>query len=104
MTPLQPPQNDPQNTPRNDMDCSEFQQTLPELFETHADLAHHEHLQHCENCAALVRDLQYIAQQAKLLLPIHDPSPAVWETIQSALKTESENPPLPDADASPQRG
>ncbi len=76
------------------MDCAEFQQKLPELFEEHADLAHEEHLQHCENCSALVRDLEYIAQQAKLLLPIHEPSPAVWDTIQSALQreqTESES-------------
>jgi hypothetical protein len=35
-----------------------------------------------------VRDLEYIAQQAKLLLPIHDPSPDVWENIQTALKKE----------------
>lgn len=70
------------------MDCAEFQQRLPELFEAHADLSNDEHLQQCENCAALVRDLEYIAQQAKLLLPIHDPSPAVWDTIQSALKKE----------------
>lgn len=84
------------------MDCSEFQEKLPELFETHADLSHDEHLKHCENCSALVRDLEYIAQQAKLLLPIHDPSPAVWETIQSALRNEPENgtQPLPDADVS----
>ncbi|MGC8548640.1 MAG: hypothetical protein ACP5M4_02975 [Acidobacteriaceae bacterium] len=73
------------------MDCAEFQQTLPELFESHADLSAQEHLQHCENCAALVRDLEYIAQQAKLLLPLHDPSPAVWDTIQSALQNETES-------------
>ena len=45
-------------------------------------------MQTCENCSGLVRDLQYIAQQAKLLLPIHDPSPVVWDNIQSALKKE----------------
>jgi len=70
------------------MNCAEFQDQLPELFESHADLMDEEHLKSCENCAALVRDLQYIASQAKLLLPIHDPSPAVWENIQTAIKTE----------------
>jgi hypothetical protein len=70
------------------MDCGEFQQKLPELFEEHADLGNEEHLKHCENCSALVRDLEYIAQQAKLLLPIHEPSPAVWDTIQSTLQRE----------------
>jgi hypothetical protein len=73
------------------MDCAEFQQRLPELFEAQADLSQNEHLRQCENCAALVRDLEYIAQQAKLLLPIHDPSPAVWDTIQSALKKEQDD-------------
>jgi hypothetical protein len=69
------------------MTCAEFQDALPELFESHADLNAHEHLKTCENCAALVRDLEYIASQAKLLLPMHDPSPAVWDHIQQALRT-----------------
>lgn len=73
------------------MDCAQFQQKLPELFESQADLSNVEHLKHCENCAALVRDLEYIAQQARELLPAHDPSPAVWDTIQSALKEEQED-------------
>jgi hypothetical protein len=71
------------------MTCADFQERLPELFETHADLSSDEHLKGCENCAALVRDLEYIAQQAKLLLPIHDPSPAVWDNIRTAMRKES---------------
>jgi hypothetical protein len=71
------------------MDCADFQQRLPELFESGEDLKNDLHLAGCENCAALVEDLQYIAQQAKLLLPIHDPSPEVWDNIQSALKRET---------------
>ncbi len=39
------------------MTCAEFQDALPELFESQADLGGHEHLKTCENCAALVRDL-----------------------------------------------
>ena len=69
-------------------DCADFQDRLPELFETNAHLSEEEHLKNCENCTALVRDLEYIAQQAKLLLPIHDPSPAVWENIRSAIKSD----------------
>jgi hypothetical protein len=69
-----------------DMDCAQFQERLPELFESGADMSADEHLRTCGNCAALVRDLEYIAQQAKLLLPLHDPSPAVWDNIQSALQ------------------
>ncbi|MFY9936614.1 MAG: hypothetical protein WAK33_07085 [Silvibacterium sp.] len=70
-------------------DCAEFQDRLPELFETNANLSDEEHLKHCENCTALVRDLEYIAQQAKLLLPIHDPSPTVWDNIRSAIKNDA---------------
>lgn len=71
-----------------DMKCAEFQEKLPELFESHKDPNADEHLKTCENCTALVRDLEYIAQQAKLLLPIHDPSPGVWDNIQSAIQRE----------------
>jgi hypothetical protein len=70
------------------VDCAVFQDQLPSLFESGEDLNMHPHLKTCENCSALVRDLEYIAQQAKLLLPIHDPSPEVWENIQTALKKE----------------
>jgi predicted anti-sigma-YlaC factor YlaD len=74
--------------PEINMTCAEFQERLPELFETHTDLSAEEHLKTCENCAALVRDLEYIAQQAKLLLPIHDPSPIVWDNIRTAIRSE----------------
>jgi hypothetical protein len=70
------------------VDCAVFQDQLPSLFESGEDLNTQPHLRTCENCRALVRDLEYIAQQAKLLLPIHDPSPEVWENIQVALKKE----------------
>jgi hypothetical protein len=73
------------------MTCAEFQDQLPELFESGADLKEQEHLKTCEQCSALVSDLEYIAQQAKLLLPIHDPSPAVWDHIQTSLSSEKQN-------------
>jgi hypothetical protein len=73
------------------MTCAEFQDNLPELFESGKDLSKEEHLKTCENCAALVRDLEYIAQQAKLLLPLHDPSPAVWTNIQSAIQRDTDH-------------
>lgn len=80
--------NDTMKTSKQTVSCADFQDQLPELFESGADLRAQEHLQTCEQCAALVRDLEYIAQQAKLLLPIHDPSPAVWENIQTTLATQ----------------
>jgi hypothetical protein len=75
------------------MTCEEFQNQLPELFEAGKDLENHPHLQSCDNCSALVRDLQYIAQQAKLLLPIQEPSPTVWRNIQDALKGPEQQEP-----------
>jgi hypothetical protein len=83
------------------MTCAEFQGTLPELFEAQSDLNAQEHLKTCENCAALVRDLEYIASQAKLLLPMHDPSPAVWDSIQQAIRTV---PATPTGQSSQQPG
>jgi hypothetical protein len=71
--------------------CADFQEQLPDLFESGANLSQQDHLKTCEQCSALVRDLEYIAQQAKLLLPIHDPSPAVWENIQTSLSSDKQN-------------
>ena len=75
------------------MNCAEFQEKLPELFESGAKVSQDEHVLGCENCSALVRDLEYIATQAKLLLPIHDPSPSVWNNIQSAIRSEPDQTP-----------
>lgn len=66
------------------MSCAEFQKELPYMFEAGSEVRH-EHLDTCEDCSSLVQDLRYIADQAKLLLPMHDPSPRVWNNIQSSL-------------------
>ena len=74
--------------------CAEFQEHLPEVFATGTDgltddPALLEHLRTCENCTALVRDLQYIADQARQLLePTHEPSDNVWKKIQDSLATD----------------
>ena len=75
----------------SDQSCAEFQQRLPQLFESETDFSREPHLETCENCAELVRDLNYIAQQAKLLMPIHDPAPAVWESIRTAIQSGDES-------------
>jgi hypothetical protein len=67
-----------------EMDCAEFQKELPYMFESGGEIRH-EHLSSCEDCNSLVQDLRYIADQAKLLLPMHDPSPRVWDNIQTSL-------------------
>ncbi len=73
------------------VDCAVFQDQLASLIESGEDLSAHPHLKTCNNCSSLVRDLQYIADAAKLLLPIHDPGPQVWERIQTAIKEEEPN-------------
>ena len=69
------------------MSCAEFQKELPYMFESGGEIRH-EHLSGCEDCSSLVRDLRYIADQAKLLLPMHDPSPRVWNNIQTSLSKD----------------
>jgi hypothetical protein len=76
------------------LSCAEFQQQLPDLFASAGDgltddPALLEHLKGCENCSALVRDLQYIADQARQLLePTHEPSDNVWKKIQEGLASD----------------
>jgi len=79
--------------------CAEFQKHLPELLEDeNPNLSADPHIIGCANCAALVRDLEAIAQAARELLPTYEPSPDLWNQIQSAMKSDlPENPPLPPA-------
>ena len=70
------------------MNCAEFQKLLPEIFENPEDLDRFSHLKECKVCSDLVSDLRYIAEQAKLLLPLRDPSPKVWDNIQDSLQKE----------------
>lgn len=70
------------------MTCAEFQQVLPDTFESGGSARDHDHLKTCEVCSDLVADLEYIAEQAKLLLPLRDPSPRVWNNIQDSLERE----------------
>ncbi len=70
------------------MNCQQFQDTLPYIMESGGNPEEEAHLQTCEACSALVRDLRYIASQARLLLPMHDPSPAVWNSIEESLQRE----------------
>lgn len=74
--------------------CAEFQEQLPDLFASGGngipeDPALVEHLKTCDNCSALVRDLQYIADQASLLLqPTLEPSDNVWKKIQEGMDSD----------------
>jgi hypothetical protein len=70
------------------MTCAEFQKVLPYIIETGGSPAEEAHLQTCPICADLVADLRYIAEQAKLLVPMEEPAPRVWTGIQKALEHE----------------
>src|SRR5438270_1250269 len=70
------------------MNCQQFQEVLPYIIESGGKPEEEEHLKTCPACTALVDDLRYIAEQAKLLLPMHDPNARVWNNIEQSLQQE----------------
>jgi hypothetical protein len=70
------------------MNCQQFQEVLPFIIESGGKPEEEKHLETCPSCASLVQDLRYIAEQAKLLLPMHDPNPRVWNNIEQSLHQE----------------
>src|SRR5690348_11992720 len=70
------------------MTCAEFQKRLPEFMEDGFPREAEDHLKSCSVCSDLVEDLKYIAEAAKLLVPMHDPSPKVWQGIERSIKDQ----------------
>ena len=70
------------------MTCAEFQRVLPYIIDTGGNAEQEEHLRECAVCSDLVQDLRYIADQAKLLVPMEGPSPQVWDGLQKSLERE----------------
>jgi predicted anti-sigma-YlaC factor YlaD len=77
------------NEDANNLTCAAFQAQLPELIGSGEDVASHPHLESCELCRALLRDLETIAEAARQLFPIADPPETLWEHIESAIKNEA---------------
>lgn len=77
------------------MNCAEFQRGLPYIIDGNGSAEEDEHLRNCKVCADLVQDLRYIAEQAKLLVPMEDPSPRVWNGISKSLEREGLVKPAP---------
>ena len=75
------------NDPKS-MSCQEFQEQLPDLIGSGADVGDHPHLQNCELCRALLNDLETIAEAARQLFPIQQPEDGLWDRIESAIKEE----------------
>ena len=77
------------------MRAEEFETVLPDLFasgtgKVSQDPRLQKFLSSNPNCAALVRDLETIAEHARSLFdPIEEPSDAVWTNIQSKLREEN---------------
>lgn len=76
------------------MSPADFERFLPDFFangdgHVSTDPRLQTFLAKNPDCAALVRDLETIAEHAKSLFePTEDPSDAVWNNIQSKLKQE----------------
>jgi hypothetical protein len=70
------------------MTCAEVQRELPFIIDGGGSVEQQEHLKSCKICADLVADLRYIADQAKLLVPMHDPNPRVWDSIIRTLERD----------------
>jgi hypothetical protein len=69
---------------------------LHDLFEVPADDAEDPlaGLRNDPNYAALIRDLEYIAREARLLFePTEEPSDSVWTNIQSKLQAGDDGDP-----------
>jgi hypothetical protein len=73
---------------------AQFENYLPEFFaDGHGTVSTDPRLQKFlaqnPDCAALVRDLETIAETARSLFePVEDPSDTVWSNIQKKLKDE----------------
>ena len=74
------------------MTPQDFEEHLPEFFQAGGKLTDDPRMarffQTNPDCAALVRDLETIAETAKSLFPTHEPSDAVWQNIASKLQEE----------------
>ncbi len=70
------------------MTCAEFQKVLPDIIDGGGTPEQQRHLATCPVCSDLVADLRYIAECARLLLPMEDPNPRVWSGIERSLERE----------------
>lgn len=84
-------------TPQGDLSVDQFLEQLPELFaksggaRVSEDPRYKVILANNPTAAELVRDLEYIAEQARMLLePEHEiePSEQVWSKIQNSIGTD----------------
>ena len=68
------------------MNCAEFQRILPEIIDSVGSAEQESHVKSCSACSSLVSDLHAISRQARMLQATEEPSPRVWQSIQSSLQ------------------
>jgi hypothetical protein len=78
----------------DNMTAAEFEERLPDLFQTGGGKVSEDprfatFLKKNPDCAALVSDLETIAEHAKSLFePNEEPADSVWDNIASKLKSD----------------
>jgi hypothetical protein len=85
---------DPKFPDFDTMTPADFEKYLPEFFangdgHVSTDPRLQKFLKAHPDCAALVRDLEAIADQARSLFELTDPSDSVWSGIQDKLKHQN---------------
>ena len=70
------------------MTCAEFEQVLPDFLEGTKNRDLEAHLNSCPKCWELVSDLRAITEECKLLRASEDPSPRLWDSIETTLRRE----------------
>jgi hypothetical protein len=70
-------------------ECVAFQASMAERIGEGEDLQSNPHMATCERCTALVRELEAIAEAARLLMPIDaEPDDDLWSKIESKLSLQ----------------
>lgn len=73
------------------MTCKEFDAAMLDLIASGEDIDAHPHIQSCELHRALLKDLQAIADAAKLLFPAEeDPPDDLWSKLDDKLKASTD--------------
>jgi hypothetical protein len=70
------------------MNCTEFQEILPEVLEGGRTAEQESHLKSCTACSGLVADLDLIVREARQLQADAEPNQRVWNSIEIALRQE----------------
>ena len=70
-----------------DAECAKFQASMPDRIGGGEDLQTDPHMLTCERCRSLVRELEYIAEAARQLIPVEEePRDELWTNIQLAIE------------------